>query len=207
MHLFWASARSRPGLRHGPRPGRRSSARSPVRSRPGLRPSLRSGLRPGPVNGPVTGHRQKKNILELRNAHTGTLAWAGEDPFRLGQIHIHCPGSCATRAAIALLGKWRRRFLPRGSLTSLRSAVQSKKALLAMYLNEGGIASSGSAAQFMKALTRMVWRVGGRQTSLRLVQCTKVNWGFLLSLYWRGQLSLVTDSCHRHAPLILRSPA
>ena len=37
------------------------------------------------------------------------------------------------------------------------------------------MASSGRAAQFMKALTLMVWRVIGRLTSLRLVQCTKVN--------------------------------
>ena len=44
-----------------------------------------------------------------------------------------------------------------------------------MYLSEGGMASSGRAAQFMKALTLMVWRVIGRLTSLRLVQCTKVN--------------------------------
>ena len=42
------------------------------------------------------------------------------------------------------------------SLTSLRSAVQSRKALLAMQYSEGGMASSGSAAQFMKALTLMV---------------------------------------------------
>ena len=62
-----------------------------------------------------------------------------------------------------------------GNLTSLRSAVQSKKALLAIYLNEGGIASSGRAAQFMNALTLMVWSVGGKLTSLRLAQCTKVN--------------------------------
>ena len=62
-----------------------------------------------------------------------------------------------------------------GNLTSLLSAVQSKKALLAMYLSEGGMASSGRTAQFMKALTLMVWRVSGRLTSLRLVQCTKVN--------------------------------
>ena len=53
--------------------------------------------------------------------------------------------------------------------------MQSKKALLAMYLSEDGMASSGRAAQFMKALTLMVWRVGGRLTSLRLVQRTKVN--------------------------------
>ena len=53
--------------------------------------------------------------------------------------------------------------------------MQSKKALLAMYLSEGGMASSGRAAQFIKALTLMVWSVGGRLTSLRLVQCTKVN--------------------------------
>ena len=75
-----------------------------------------------------------------------------------------CLGSYATRAAIASLGRWRRRFPPRrflsicagpGNLTSLRSAVQSKKALLAMYLSEGGIASSDRAAQFMKALTLM----------------------------------------------------
>ena len=52
--------------------------------------------------------------------------------------------------------------------------MQSKKALLAMYLSEGGMASSGRAAQFIKALTLMVWRVGGL-TSLRLVQCTKAN--------------------------------
>ena len=37
------------------------------------------------------------------------------------------------------------------------------------------MASSGRTAQFMKALTLMVWRVSGRLTSLRLVQCTKVN--------------------------------
>ena len=36
-------------------------------------------------------------------------------------------------------------------------AVQSKKALLAMYVSEGGVASSGRTAQFMKALTRTAW--------------------------------------------------
>ena len=42
-------------------------------------------------------------------------------------------------------------------------------------------------------------------TSPRLVQCTKVNLGFL-SLCWRGQLSLASGNCHRHEPLILRNP-
>ena len=37
------------------------------------------------------------------------------------------------------------------------------------------MASSTRAAQFIKALTRIVWRVVGRRTSLRLVQCIKVN--------------------------------
>ena len=39
------------------------------------------------------------------------------------------------------------------------------------------MAISTRAAQFIKALTRIVWRVVGRRTSLRLVQCTKVNSG------------------------------
>ena len=43
-----------------------------------------------------------------------------------------------------------------GILASLLKAVQSKKALLPMYLSEGGMASSTRAAQFMKALTLMV---------------------------------------------------
>ena len=64
-----------------------------------------------------------------------------------------------------------------GILTSLRRAVQSKKALLPKNLREGGMASSTRAAQFIKALTRIVWRVAGRRTSLRLVQWTKVNSG------------------------------
>ena len=69
-----------------------------------------------------------------------------------------------------------------GILASLLKAVQSKKALLPMYLSEGGIASSTRAAQFTKALTRIVWRVVGRRTSLRLVQCTKVNSGISSTL-------------------------
>ena len=44
------------------------------------------------------------------------------------------------------------------------------------------MASSTRAAQFIKALTRIVWRVGGRRTSLRLVQCTKVNSGISSTL-------------------------
>ena len=43
-----------------------------------------------------------------------------------------------------------------GILASLFKAVQSKKALLPVYLGEGGIASSIGAAQFMKALTWIV---------------------------------------------------
>ena len=49
-------------------------------------------------------------------------------------------------------------------LASLLKTVQSRKALLPMYLSEGGMASSTGAAQFMKALTRIVWRVVGRRT-------------------------------------------
>ena len=55
-----------------------------------------------------------------------------------------------------------------GILASLLKTVQSRKALLPLYLSEGGMASSTRAAQFMKALTRIVWRVVGRRTSLRL---------------------------------------
>ena len=69
----------------------------------------------------------------------------------------------------------KKRFLPRrfrplsrpGNLTVSRSAVQSKKDLLAWQAPAG--------PQIIKALTLMVWRVGGRLTSLRPVQCTKVN--------------------------------
>ena len=64
-----------------------------------------------------------------------------------------------------------------GILTSLRRAVQSKKAPLPIYLRAGGMASSTRAAQLIKALTRIVWRVVGRKTSRRLVQWPKVNSG------------------------------
>ena len=70
-------------------------------------------------------------------------------------------------------------FVSSWHLTSLLRAVQSKKALLPIYFSEGGMVSSIWAAQFIKASTRIVWRVGGRRTSLRLVQCAKVNsWNF-----------------------------
>ena len=53
-----------------------------------------------------------------------------------------------------------------GIFTSLLRTVQSRKALLPVFLSEGGMASSTSAAQFMKALTRIAWSVIGRRTSL-----------------------------------------
>ena len=53
-----------------------------------------------------------------------------------------------------------------GIFTSLLRTVQSRKALLPVFLSEGGMASSTSAVQFMKALTRIVWSVIGRRTSL-----------------------------------------
>ena len=48
-----------------------------------------------------------------------------------------------------------------GILASLLKTVQSRKALLPVYLSEGGMASSTRAAQFMKALTRIAWGVVG----------------------------------------------
>ena len=84
-----------------------------------------------------------------------------------------------------------------GSLASFFKAVQSKKAPLPMYLSEGGIASSTGAAQFIKALTRSVWRVVGKRTSLRLVQCTKVNSGIsLIMVLPRSTLSSSRQLSH-----------
>ena len=89
-----------------------------------------------------------------------------------------------------------------GILASLLKAVQSKKAPLPMYLSEGGIASSTRAAQFIKALTRIVWRVVGRRTSLRLVQCTKVNSGISSTLVLqRSALLSSRQPSHACAPI------
>ena len=88
-----------------------------------------------------------------------------------------------------------------GILASLLKAVQSKKALLPN-LSEGGIASSTRAAQFIKALTRIVWRVVGRRTSLRLVQCTKVNSGISSTLVLqRSTLLSSRQPSHACAPI------
>ena len=92
-----------------------------------------------------------------------------------------------------------------GIFTSLLRTVQSRKALLPMYLSEGGMASSTRAAQFMKALTRIVWSVIGRRTSLRLVQCTKANSG--ISSTWVLQRSLLLSSrqlSHACAPRVTK---
>ena len=91
----------------------------------------------------------------------------------------------------------------------LLKAVQSKKALLPMYLSEGGIASSTGAAQFIKALTRIVWRVLGRRTSLRLVQCTKVNRNFLnigvAKVYTLKQSATVARMCSNSHKMLCES--
>ena len=87
-------------------------------------------------------------------------------------------------------------------LASWQKTVQSRKALLPMYLSEGGKASSTRAAQFMKALTRSVWRVVGRRTSLRLVQCTKANSGISSTLVLqRSTLSSSLQLSHACAPI------
>ena len=71
-----------------------------------------------------------------------------------------------------------------------------------MYLSEGGMASSTRAAQFIKALTRIVWRVVGRRTSLRLVQCTKVNSGISSTLVLqRSTLLSSRQLSHACAPI------
>ena len=83
-----------------------------------------------------------------------------------------------------------------------KKTVQSRKALLPMYLSEGGMASSTRAAQFMKALTRIVWRVVGRRTSLRLVQCTKANSGISSTLVLqRSTLLSSRQLSHACAPM------
>ena len=83
--------------------------------------------------------------------------------------------------------------------------MQSKKALLAMYLSEGGMASSGRAAQFIKALTLMVWSVGGRLTSLRLVTSAVHKSKFLDffnlcvgDINFLQQVTIVTGICPYH---------
>ena len=62
------------------------------------------------------------------------------------------------------------------------------------------MASSTRAAQFMKALTRIVWRVVGRRTSLRLVQCTKANFGISSTLVLQGP-HLSSRQLHACAPI------
>ena len=82
-------------------------------------------------------------------------------------------------------------------------AVQSKKAQLPMCLSEGGIASSTRAAQFIKASTRVVRRVVGRRTSLRHVQCTKVNSGISSTLVLqRSTLLSSRQPSHACAPRV-----
>ena len=67
------------------------------------------------------------------------------------------------------------------------------------------MASSTRAAQFMKALTRIVWRVGGRRTSLRLVQCTKVNSGISSTLVLqRSTLLSSRQLSHACAPIAVK---
>ena len=64
------------------------------------------------------------------------------------------------------------------------------------------MASSTRAAQFIKALTRIVWRVVGRRTSLRLVQCTKVNSGISSTLVLqRSRLLSSRQLSHACAPI------
>ena len=74
-----------------------------------------------------------------------------------------------------------------------------------MYLSEGGVAISTRAAQFIKALTRIVWRVVGRRTSLRLVQCTKVNSGISSTLVLQRSTHLSSRQLsHACAPIALK---
>ena len=74
-----------------------------------------------------------------------------------------------------------------------------------MYFSEGEMASSTRAAQFMKALTRIVWRVGGSRTSLRPVQCTKVNSGISSTLVLqRSALLSSRQLSHACAPMAVK---
>ena len=102
--------------------------------------------------------------MRAPHAHTETLAWAGRGPFWLGQhisrvwdrVQPGRPSQCWTDGEGVFFRVDSSPFAPAGNLTCLRSAVQSKKALLAVFLNEDGKASFGRAAQFVKALTLMV---------------------------------------------------
>ena len=87
----------------------------------------------------------------------------------------------AEQMAKAFSSAWTPRHLclP-GILASLLKAVQSKKALFQCISVRAGWQTR--AAQFIKALTGIVWRVVGRRTSLRPVQCTKVNSGISSTL-------------------------
>ena len=93
-------------------------------------------------------------------------------------------------------------FVPSWHLGKPLESSASKKALLPMYLSEGGMAISTRAAQFIKALTRIVWRVVGRRTSLRLVQCTKVNSGISSTLVLQRSTHLSSRQLsHACAPI------
>ena len=84
------------------------------------------------------------------------------------------------------------------------SAIQERPTSNVSY-SEGGIASSTRAAQFIKALTRIVWRVVGRSTSLRLVQCTKVNSGISATLVLqRSTLLSSRQLSHACAPMAVK---
>ena len=84
-----------------------------------------------------------------------------------------------------------------GILASLFKAVQSKKALLPMYLSEGGIASS--------IRLHSSWRVVGRSTSLRLVQLTKVNSGISSTVVLqRSTLLSKRQLSHACAPIAVK---
>ena len=64
------------------------------------------------------------------------------------------------------------------------------------------MAISTRAAQFIKALTRIAWRVVGRRTSLRLVQCTKVNSGISSTLVLQRSTHLSSRQLsHACAPI------
>ena len=85
---------------------------------------------------------------------------------------------------------------------NIRGRVPRQKHPNQVHVSEGGMASSARAAQFIKALTRIVWRVVGRRTSLRLVQCTKVNSGISSTLVLqRSTLLSSRQLSHACAPL------
>ena len=148
---------------------------------------LPHGICPGVTSGLPWTHAVPR--LLTSNCETALPAAKKRLVFIQDQGYTPCPGSYAgwpshsRTNGEAFSSAWtpRNLCLP-GILASPLKTVQSRKALLPMYLSEGGMASSTGAAQFMKALARITWRVVGRRTSLRLVQCTKVNSGISSTL-------------------------